>query len=164
MNKDHFIELFTYNYWANQRVWDCTAQIPEEVYLAPHDFSVGSIYTQLLHTLNIERFWVGFLATGESKLLKQDENTQYQDRHKLRLLWDEAHNTNMAYIESLTDKELQRSVKAPWWNEEDSITVAQALTHVINHSTDHRAQTMALLHLHGYSGIEQDFIQYLGYS
>ena len=164
MNKDYFVELFRYNQWANQKVWNCALELPQDIYLKIHEFSVGSVYMQLLHTLNIERFWVGFLATGESKLIGQDEHLHYQSRKKFRQLWDETYTTNMIYIESLTDAKLQRQVTAPWWSAEDSITVTQVLTHVINHSTDHRAQTMALLHMLGYDGIEQDFIQYLGHS
>jgi len=164
LNKGYFVQQFQYNMWANTRVWACVIQTPRDVYLASHDFSIGSLHMQLLHTLNIERFWVSFLATGEIKLIGEDEHPRYEDQRKLRQLWDETHTFNMTYIESLTQTELKRAVKAPWWQENDSITVAQALTHIINHSTDHRAQTMALLHMLGYEGVEQDFIAYLGYA
>lgn len=120
---------------------------------------------QLVHCLTVERWWIGFLATGEVNLISDDEHELYQDRDKLRQLWDETNTNNMAYIQSLTDKELQRKVSAPWWDGADSsIAVTQALTQVANHSTDHRAQTMAVLHMLGYEGIEQDFLTYLGYA
>ncbi|MEO1287780.1 MAG: DinB family protein [Chloroflexota bacterium] len=68
----------------------------------------------------------------------------------------------MDYVFSLTDDELQRKVKPSFWDDDDPpITVAQALTQVINHSTDHRAQTMAVLHTMGYDGVGQDFLSYL---
>ena len=117
---------------------------------------------QLLHYLNLERWWIHFLATGESKMMPEKKFEIYQDRAKLRQLWHETDETTIAYIKSLDEDELQRQIRAPWWQDTDSsITVAQALTHVVNHSTDHRAQTMAVLHTLGYEGIEQDFMAYL---
>lgn len=164
MSKDYFVELFRYNKWANWRVWDCAMETTQEDYLKEIDFSIGSVYRQLLHYLGLERWWIGFLATGESNLLSQEDQVTYQDRIKLRQLWDETNAFTLDYIQSLIDDELQRKVTAPWWDaHSDGITVAQALTHVINHSTDHRAQTMATLHTLGYEGIEQDFMAYLGH-
>lgn len=137
----------------------------QDSYLKENSFSIGSIYNQLVHCLNVQRWWIGFLATGEVNLISDDEHELYQDRDKLRQLWDETNTNNMAYIRSLTNEELQRKVSAPWWDGADSsITVTQALTQVANHSTDHRAQTMAVLHTLGYGGIEQDFLAYLGYA
>jgi uncharacterized damage-inducible protein DinB len=163
VNRGYFIELFQYNDWANRQVWDCVMKTTEESYLKKNDFSAGSVYEQLLHCLSVERWWIGFLATGESKLFSEDDHKIYQDRNKLRQLWDETNEGNMVYIQSLNDDELQRKVKAPWWEVTAlPITVAQALTHVANHSTDHRAQTMAVLDTLGYEGAAQDFLAYLG--
>jgi len=165
LNKGYFVELFQYNGWANRRVWDCAMKTSEEDYLKENDFSVGSIYKQLFHYLSVERWWIGFLATGEANFMSKDDQEIYKDRAKLRQLWDETNSRNMAYIQSLTDEELQRKVSVPWWDDAESkITVSQALTQVANHSTDHRAQTMAVLHMLGYDGIEQDFLAYLGYT
>ncbi len=162
MYKDHFIELYDYNYWANLRVWDCAMQTTQEDYIKENDFSVGSIYVQLLHTMAVESWWIGFLATGEVKFPTEEDIETYKDREKLRQKWDEVNAQNIAYIQALTDEELQREVKVHWWEESDpAITVAQALTQVANHSTDHRAQTMAVLHMLGYEGIGQDFLAYL---
>lgn len=99
----------------------------------------------------------------EAVFLTDEEKEIYKDRIKLRQIWDETNTRNMTYIQSLTDEELQRKVSVPWWDDADSkITVAQALTQVANHSTDHRAQTMAVLHMLGYDGVGQDFLTYLG--
>lgn len=162
MYKKHFIELYNYNYWANQRVWDCALTTSEEDYFKHVDFSVGSVYTQLFHTMTVESWWIGFLSTGEAKFLTDEDFETYKDRDKLHQKWDAINTQNITYIQALTDDELQRAVKVHWWEDSDpSITVAQALTQVANHSTDHRAQTMAVLHMLGYDGIGQDFLSYL---
>ncbi len=162
MNKDYFVELYTYNDWANRRVWDCAMKASDTDYLKDNDFSVGSLYTQLLHTLSVERWWLGFLATGVTLFFSEEDEETYKDRDKLRAIWDETNDRNMAYIQTLTEEELRRTVRAPWWDDANpSLTVLQALTQVANHSTDHRAQTMAVLHTYGYEGIGQDFLAFL---
>lgn len=162
MYKNHFIQLYDYNYWANLRVWDCAMKTSDEDYFKDNDFSVGSVYTQLFHTMAVEDWWLGFLLTGEVKFLQDTDYEIYKDREKFRQKWDEINTRNMTYIKAVTDDELRREVKVHWWEDSDpSITVAQALTQVANHSTDHRAQAMAVLHMLGYEGIGQDFLSYL---
>ena len=165
LNKAYFVDLFLYNDWANRRVWDCAMKTEEEAYFKANDFSVGSIYDQLIHWLSVERWWIAYLETGEANFMTKEEREVCKDRVKLRQLWDETNTRNMTYIQSLIDDELERKVNVPWWdNDDDKISVAQALTQVSNHSTDHRAQTMAVLHMLGYEGVEQDFLGYLGFA
>lgn len=162
MNRKYYIELFQYTDWANRLVWDCAMKTTLEDFLKENDYSRGSIFEQLLHTLNVERWWIGYLATRELTLIEDNEREAYKDRDKLRQLWDETNENNMAYMQSLDDAELGRKVRVTWWDEVDpDITVAQALTQVANHSTDHRAQTMAVLHMLGYEGVGQDFLEFL---
>lgn len=162
MNKAYFIELYDYTDWANRRVWACAMKASDEDYFRENSFSVGSIYTQLRHTLAVEQWWIGYLATGELDFHSDEDKERLKDRDKLRQQWDEVHQRNMEYIHLLTPDELKREVKPPWWDDDDPfMTVSQALTQVANHSTDHRAQTMAVLHTLGYEGVGQDFLAYL---
>ncbi|MEM9953492.1 MAG: DinB family protein [Chloroflexota bacterium] len=162
MNSDHFVELFHYTHWANQHVWDCVAKVSDEDYFKDQTFSVGSVYSQLFHWMSVERWWSHFLITGELEFPTKEDVERCRDRTKLRERWDETHQQIIDYVSSLTDDELQRKVKPSFWDDADPpITVAQALTQVINHSTDHRAQTMAVLHTMGYDGVGQDFLSYL---
>lgn len=162
MNKDYFIQLYQYNDWANRRVWTCAMKTSDAHYFQDMDFSIGSVYDQLQHTLAVEEWWLGYLATDEIKFHSEEEREQLKDREALRQRWDTINQRNMDYVCNLTDAELKREVKPPWWDENDPpITVSQALTQVANHSTDHRAQTMAVLHMLGYDGVGQDFLSYL---
>ena len=162
MNRDYFVELFCYNDWANRLVWDCAMKTSDEDYFKDNTFSIGSVFTQLRHTMEVEKWWIGYLATGDVVFLTDEEREGLKDREKLRQLWDEVHAGNLSYIQSLTDEELQRKVRPTFWNDNQiAITVSHALAQVANHSTDHRAQTMAVLHMLGYDGVGQDFLMYL---
>jgi uncharacterized damage-inducible protein DinB len=164
MNRDYFVELYDYTAWANHLVWDCAMQLSDEDFFKPLDYSIGSIFIQLLHTMGVEFWWLNYLASGELKFLTEEECESYaEDRNKFRARWDEVVANNRAYLLTLTDEELQRIVKPEFWDGENqrAISVAQALCQVANHSTDHRAQTLALLHTLGVKGMEQDFLNYL---
>jgi uncharacterized damage-inducible protein DinB len=164
MNRDYFVELYDYTEWANRRVWDCAMQLSDEDYFKPLDYSIGSIFIQLLHTMGVEFWWLNYLATGELVFLTEEECQSYEeDRTKFRARWDTVVANNRAYLLSLSDEELGRMVKPEHFEAENqrAITVAQALCQVANHSTDHRAQTLALLHTLGVQGVEQDFLNYL---
>jgi uncharacterized damage-inducible protein DinB len=162
MSRDYFVDLYQYNDWANRRVWDCVTKVSDEDYFKDNTFSVGSIYTQLFHTLGVEKWWIGYLSTDEVVFFSKEDKERLKDRQLLRQTWDEINERNMVYMRSLTDEEIQRKVKVPWWDDDyPPITIAQALAQVANHSTDHRAQTMAVLHTYGYEGVGQDVLMYL---
>lgn len=164
MNRDYFVELYDYTDWANRRVWECAMQLSDEAWFKPLDYSIGSIFIQLLHTMGVEFWWLNYLATGELVFLTDEDCEEYaKDRAKFRTRWDEVAAKNRAYLLTLTDEELQRMVKPAHFEDENqrAISVAQALCQVANHSTDHRAQTLALLHTLGVKGVEQDFLTYL---
>lgn len=160
MNRDYFIELYDYTDWANRKVWDCVLQLSEDDFRKPLDYSVGSIFEQCVHTMAVESWWLHFLYTGELHFISNLDD--YPDRSSIRTKWDEVSATNRAYLLTLTDEELQRHVKPEFWDENEvAITVAQALCQVANHSTDHRAQILAMLHKLHAPTVGQDFLDYL---
>jgi uncharacterized damage-inducible protein DinB len=64
----------------------------------------------------------------------------------------------MAYLETLTPDELEREVRPSVWEDgRPPIKVWEVRTQVANHSTDHRAQTLAGLHRLGAPTVMQDF-------
>ena len=162
MNKAHFVELYGYTDWANRRVWDCVMKLSQEDFEKHLTFSIGSIYEQCTHTMGVEYWWPHYLKTDEVRFMSDEERKLYTDRALLRQRWDEISAANQAYVATLTDDDLQRTVQLPFWKDKDiAITVAQALTQVVNHSTDHRSQIMAMLHTLGGDGVEQDYLMYL---
>jgi uncharacterized damage-inducible protein DinB len=161
MDKHHFQMLYDYNFQANRKVWDCVMELTDEQFHQPLDFSVGSIHDQCVHTMAVEHWWPHFLMTGELDFLDQD---QYPTRELIRQQWDAVEVKIHAYLDTLTPQELERNVRPPepeWNADKKPIKVWQVLVQVANHSTDHRAQTLAMIHRLGGETIEQDFLNYL---
>jgi uncharacterized damage-inducible protein DinB len=159
MNKDYFIELYDYTFWADRKLFECVMALSDEQYTQNIEFSQGSIRDQIMHLAGVESWWPHFLATGE--LAFYDESVI--SREQLRDMWDQVERDIRAYLQTLTPEELDRKVKPPFWDEEESpVTVWQALLQVANHSTDHRAQIMAMLHTKfGAPTFTQDYLTYL---
>jgi uncharacterized damage-inducible protein DinB len=128
-----FVPLYDYNAWANHRVWDCVQQLSREQFDRDIDYSIGSIHNQVAHTT----------------------------RESIRAKWDETEQMIRAYVAQLTPEELARTVRPPFWDAgQPAIKVFEALFQVANHSTDHRAQTLAALHRVGGPTTPQDLLFY----
>lgn len=161
MDKDAFVKLFDYVFWADRRFMDCVDALSEEQYRQHIDFSQGAISQHLVHLIGVEYWWIHFLRTGELDFA--DESVFLMPREQIRAKYAEVEREIRAYLDMLTPEELERRVKPDFWGEdEEPIAVWQALLQVVNHSTDHRAQAMAMMHTQfGAPTMEQDFLNYL---
>lgn len=158
MDKDFFIDLYLYNFWANRRVWDCIMTLTDEQFFRELSYSIGSIHMQVAHMLAVEAWWFHFLQTGVVEFIREED---LMSRDIIRKQWDMTEERVMAYLNTLTNDELARKVLPPFWENKPAITVRDALVQVANHSTDHRAQTLAGLHQLGATTVEQDYLFYL---
>jgi uncharacterized damage-inducible protein DinB len=158
LNAAYFHELYAYNYWTHRQLWACIEELSEVQFQQDLDYSVGSLCEQCVHTLGIEFWWFRFLKTGR---LEFPEPEKLVTRAAVRAEWDRVEQEVMAYITALTPEELARTVKPPFWEENQApVQVWQALLQIANHSTDHRAQTLAGIHRLGGRTIEQDYLDY----
>jgi len=161
MDKDAFVNLYDYVFWADRRFMDCVDALTEEQYRQHIDFSQGAISEHLVHMLGVEYWWIHFLRTGELDFF-QGEVFDWS-REQIREKQAEVEREIRAYLDTLTPEELQRRVKPDFWGEDEQpIAVWQALLQVVNHSTDHRAQAMAMMHTQfNAPTMEQDYVNYL---
>lgn len=159
MAPEFFRELYDYNFWADRRVWTCIEALSEARFKQKTDYAHGALRDQALHTMGVEYWWLHFLATGELDFIDPEA---YPTRASLRARWDEVERQVRAYLAGLTDAELEREVRPEFWDEGGRpIRVRQALFQVANHSTDHRAQMLAVIHRLGGETVGQDFLDYL---
>ena len=136
--------LFAYHQWAMERVWNFVTALTDEAFRQPLDYSVGSIQQQLVHILNAERYWLRRLgAPSLPSLLDMDS----YDRTKLRKIASEQEQWKKDWLAGLDDAALARlhSFHHPDSDARLSWAKWQVLLHVLNHSTEHRAQILAQL-------------------
>jgi uncharacterized damage-inducible protein DinB len=109
--------------------------------------------------MGVEFWWFRFLRTGNVEFLDSDD---YPTRAAVRARWDTIEQEVTRYLASVTPDDLTRLVKPAVWDADDPPVQAwQAMFQVANHSTDHRAQTLASIHLLGGSMVQQDYLDYI---
>ncbi|MBZ0277830.1 MAG: DinB family protein [Anaerolineae bacterium] len=159
MDKTYFLRQYDYNFWAHRQVWNCVMQLTDEQFNQHLDYSIGSIRIQCIHTMAVESWWFEFLRRGELVFM---DMVDFPTRAEIRTRWDEVETSIRAYLERLTPAEMEREVRPHFWDEtRQPIKVWEAILQVANHSTDHRAQTLAGLHRLGAPTVGQDFLDYL---
>ncbi len=159
MNITYLQQMYDYNYWANRQVWDCILALSDADFKKHLDYSIGSIHIQITHLIAVESWWFKYLATDD---IEFDEIENYPTRDAIRQHWDGVETMVRNYLANLTETELERTVRPPFWNEEyQAIKVWEAIMQVSYHSLDHRAQILAGLHSLGAPTVAQDFLNYL---
>lgn len=158
MIADMFRHFFDYHFAENRKLWDsyvmglAQAQFVQEV-----DYSLGSVRNQLVHMMSDDEMWFSGLRGVDtpSPLNPAD----FSDRVVLRARWDAIEQTMRGYLTKLDDAAL---LTKPFTYEEDRNLLAwQALLHVVNHGTDHRAQVLRLLNDLNVETTAQDYIFYV---
>ena len=150
MNASDFRHFYDYHFTLNRRLWDrCIVPLSDEQFKQKLDYSVGSIRNQMVHLLNIDDRWFSGLR-GEP-LPGFLNPVHYPDRAVIREMWDDVESKMRVYLHDLKDEQLQ----TPF---ERGMTIGHVLFHVLNHGTDHRAQTLAMLHTFGVQTFPQDFV------
>ncbi len=135
-------------------------ELSEEQLMQPHDYSIGSIHAQLVHTMSAEWLWLSRIKGTSPSAFPSAE--QYPTREAIRARWDEIEADWRAYLDALTDDKLTEITDYNNLSGKPQRTLlAEILMHVANHGTDHRAQTLALLHRVGGRTFEQDVIFYV---
>jgi uncharacterized damage-inducible protein DinB len=158
MNVDAFRQLYDYHFAENRKLWDNFIRpLPQEKFIQPVDYSIGSIREHLVHMMSVDDAWFSDLRgvqLGEP-LVPAD----FDNRDTLRAEWDNIEQHMRDYLATLTDEALfQKPFHA---GEDENLILWQVLIHVVNHGTDHRAQLLRLLHDCGVKTAPQDFVFYL---
>lgn len=156
MNADAFRMLYDYHISENRKIWDMyVVPLEQALFVQPSGYSVGSVRDQLVHLMNVDEIWFSQLRGVEPQDI---EDASVVDREVIRQHWDRVEERMRAYLAGLRDDML---LQKPWSAGEDKdLALWQVLLHVANHGTDHRAQTLRLLHDLGVKTGPQDFVFY----
>ena len=144
--KVHFDMLARYNAWANRRLYDAAAALPEADYRADRGAFFKSMHGTLNHLLVGDRIWMRRF-TGEGEAPTRLDAILYDDFAELRRTREAEDARILRYVEGLSEADLAgrfryRTISKPADIEQP---LAPALLHFFNHQTHHRGQAHCLL-------------------
>ena len=113
-----------------------------------------------MHTYGAEKLWLERAQQAETTPFARRED--FPDRPRLRGAWDDLERQWRSFVSQLNEQDLDQTITYVSLNgQTERVTpLWQALMQVVNHGTDHRAQTLSLIHQVGGATDAQDFIFY----
>ena len=143
--KAHFDMLALYNRWANNRLYDAAAQLPDEDYRADRGAFFKSVHGTLNHLMVGDRIWLGRFG-GEEVPSTNLDAILYEDFEELRKV-REAEDARIEVFAAGIDEEILSGTIRYVNNEGKTCDdpVELLVAHFFNHQTHHRGQVHNML-------------------
>lgn len=156
---DELRRLFRYNAWANARILDAVARVPEPDFVRDLGSSYPSIRDTLVHAMSAEWAWLerwdGRSPGGPPAGWPEASLPE------LRRLWAGVEGGWRARLESATEADLdgvvayRNTAGIPYRSR-----LGDVLRHVVNHSSYHRGQVVTMLRQVGAAAPSTDLVEY----
>jgi uncharacterized damage-inducible protein DinB len=136
--------LHAFNSWATNRIFNACETMSSEDYHRDLKASHKSIHLTMVHMVGAEKIWLArWLGTPDQSFLSEKEAP---DLATLRALWEKTGFETAQFLGTMSDKKLlgtftMKTLKG----EQVTHTYWQAFQHVVDHSTYHRGQVVAMM-------------------
>ena len=139
-----------YNDWANKRLYEAAARLPDTSYRAARGVYFGSLHGTLNHILVADRIWMRRF-TREGPLPVRLDEILYDELPALTAARHEEDERIIAYTAGLNEAELDSAITYETVTNPAPQTqkLRNALAHFFNHQTHHRGQAHAVLTMTG---------------
>lgn len=157
MTADEARELFRYNAWANRRIFDGAASIPEDQYRRDLKSSHGGIHGTLAHLVWAEQLWLARWRGSPNPAVPQGQDLR--SLAEVRERWEAVEADRNAWLRDFTDARLADTVRVqPTTGGEFVHRFRDMFRHLVNHSSYHRGQVVTLLRQLGHRPPSTDLI------
>ncbi len=141
MMREHLRRMARYNRWANRRLYETCATLPEDVYSRPRKMFFSSIHGTLNHILTGDRVWLARIERQPAPDYALDDPL-YPDLPSLRAAREAEDDHMIALTKSYGEADLDtilhyRPITIP---EDLSTPLPLCWLHLFNHQTHHRGQ------------------------
>ncbi|PSC05285.1 damage-inducible protein DinB [Alsobacter soli] len=156
-----YATLAGYNAWANRRLYDAVARLPDADYRADRGAFFKSLHGTLNHLLVADRIWMRRF-TGEGESYKQLNLILFDSLADLRAAREAEDARILRYAQGLTDEALSGAIRYSRVSSPEVFEqpLAPALDHFFNHQAHHRGQAHAILTGLGAEAPELDLLFY----
>ena len=142
----HFSMFAQYNRWANERLYEASAQVAEADYRADRGAFFGSLHGTLNHLLVADRIWMRRF-TGEGPIHDKLNEIVHDDLTSLGAARRDEDERIIFFVDTLSESEIAGTFTYMPMSTPDEVTqpLGPALAHFFNHQTHHRGQAHGLL-------------------
>ena len=144
MNVAEVKESFAYNAWAVRRLFDALAALPAEQYQQDLKSSFASIHGTVCHIVWAEQLWLTrWVGTPAPAVAQGKDLAGLADA---RARWDVLEAERAAFLAGFPDARLSDTITIqPTAGGAYSHTFREMFLHVVDHSSYHRGQVIAML-------------------
>ncbi len=148
--------LLDYNQWADEKIVAIIDGVSADELAKPREAYFASLANNLLHTLNVQRLWLARWQGLTPPRLDDPMTTTWREAFAA------SHRALRDYVFPMSDVGLDRIVQG-----KDSrgnpyaMSLARMVAHLVNHGTQHRAETGLLLERIGRSPGNLDYFYFI---
>lgn len=160
MNVAELTDLFEYNKWAHDLVFESVAELNKEQYERVVGGSFPSVRLTLEHILATEVVW---LSRWEGHSLGEaPDYSGIADAGSLIRMWRSFRHRQVGFLTSLADDELTKPIAIRTRGGIETVQpLGDTMLHVVNHSSYHRGQITNLVRQVGGKPRATDYFYYL---
>lgn len=159
--KTRYTTFAGYNAWANRRLFEAAAQLPDSDYRADRGVFFRSLHGTLNHLLVADRIWMKrFTGTGDAP--DRLDAILYDDFEALHAARSAEDRRIVDWIDGLDAARLAGTIRYRRVSSTEEFVqpLMPALDHWFNHQTHHRGQAHAVLTGLGRAAPELDLLYY----
>jgi uncharacterized damage-inducible protein DinB len=152
MTKQYFIELASYNIWANNIVCGWLEKITDEQWKQPVISSFNSIQETVLHVVGAENVWTERMNDVAAPVWIPSVFKGTKDEHIA--LMTKTSEAVKNFVIAFDENRLQAKLFFKRLNgEENLMPFYQILSHMFNHASYHRGQLVTMLRQVGFTNV-----------
>ncbi len=161
MNTHDIQLLYKYNAWVNARILNAASKVSAEQFLSPNSYPHGWLRSTLTRIPFAEWIWrMRWQGEAPVRRMKAEDFPNFDALHAHWLVEEKALND---FTAPLTDEKLATIFKYKTTSGDEMENILwQAMSHVVNHGTQHRSEAAVMLTELGHSPGDIDLIVYLG--
>lgn len=160
MSADRYRMFAGYNVWANARLYDACAALPESEWGRDRGAFFGSLQGTLNHILIADRIWMARLD-GRGPVPQRLDEVPFPDLADLRAARAVEDERIGRFVEGLGDRVEGVLTYRTMAGEPFEQPLSTVLDHLFNHQTHHRGQAHALVSQAGAEPPPLDLLYYL---
>lgn len=154
---DEINELFRFNAWAQERMFEMTAAVSLDELTRDMKNSFPSVRDTMIHAVGAEWVWLTRWQGSSPTAFPNADDLKTNDA--IRQRWRTIDADRAAYLANLQENSLDAVVEyTSFAGKHFAFPLWQMLRHVVNHATYHRGQVMSMLRQLGHNAKSTDMI------